>query len=315
MDYLRFRTDPVSVPLNDGDRFLHLCKLRDSRDNEEDDSEKQGKENELNAELNRTNAKRFKQLLNFDTYNREIVKCLAYGPLREGFKPSRWDKLLSLRIVDVIRNFFVDIHRGWDTIVSPEYAHAVDEDTFEILSTLTSAEVDGIGVYLGFDESENQAAYNPVIFARLDEDDRKVIRDRVMKNPSLFPLLSFEVLGRGQGLLFNYGSILEQICQWLSEDFDRGSKGRVKMENRSRVEDCFQEHLSSEFKIVQVYSYVARHLKNLHETGREEFHNRKYSNRFGYPVWRDLAVLVKSPDIKLVQSIEMALANTVPIMV
>jgi hypothetical protein len=315
MDYLRFRTDPVSVPLNDGDRFLYLCKLLDSRDSAEEDSEKQKKDKELNAELNRSNVKRLKQLLGFGPYKKELEECLVYGPFREGFKPSRWDKLLSLRMVEVIRNLFVDIHRGWDIIVGREYAHAVDEATFETLCTLTPAEVDGIGVDIGLDEGENEVVYNPVIFARLDEDDRKVIRDRIMNNPSLFPLLSFEDLGRAQGLLFHYGSILEQVCQWLSEDFDRGSKGRVKMENRSRVEDCFREHLSSEFRIVQVYSYVARHLKSLHESGREQFGDRKYGNRFGYPVWRDLAVLVKSADIKLVESVEMALANTVPIIV
>jgi hypothetical protein len=305
----------VSVPLNDGDRFLHLCKLQHSRDREKDDSKKREMEEDLNAELNRMDRKRFKQLLNFNTYKQEIVKCLVYGPLREGFKPSRWDKLLSLRMVDVIRNLFVDIHHGWDTIVGREHANAVDEVTFKTLCTLTPAEVDDIGIDLGLDESENGVTYKPRIFARLDEDKRGIIRERIMKNLSLLPLLPFEDLDRGQRLLLGYGSILEEICQWLSEHFDRGSKGRVKMENRSRVEDCFRKHLPSEFKIVQVYSYVARHLQRLNETGRERFGDRKYGNRFHYPVWRHLAMLVKSPDTKFVESIEVALANTGTIMV
>ena len=169
IDYLRFRTDPVSVPLNDGDRFLHLCKLQEARDSEEDDSKREQKWRELDAELHKTNTKRLKQLLNFEVYKDEVMKCLAYGPLREGFKPSRWDKLMSLRMVEVIRNLLVDIRLGWDTIVSQEYAHAVDEATFERLCTLTSTEVDEIGIELGLQEGENGDFYKPLIFARLDE--------------------------------------------------------------------------------------------------------------------------------------------------
>ena len=149
----------MSVPLNDGDRFLHLCKLQEARDSEEDDSKREQKWRELDAELHKTNTKRLKQLLNFEAYKDEVMKCLAYGPLREGFKPSRWDKLMSLRMVEVIRNLFLDIASGWDTIVGKEYAQSLDEVTFETLSRLTPKDVEGTGIDLGLDKDEHGIVY------------------------------------------------------------------------------------------------------------------------------------------------------------